>query len=94
MAPAGTKMVQLAKNSGTWNALNDVDNLVIPPALAAAFTQAGRAARENRDGFPSSVRRGILEWIFTAKRAATRENRILKTAALAQRNERANQYRK
>lgn len=43
--------------------------------------------------FPPSTKRGILEWIFNAKRPATRAKRILETATLAGENIRANQYR-
>jgi uncharacterized protein YdeI (YjbR/CyaY-like superfamily) len=94
LAPPGRATVEEAKRSGTWDALRDVDNLIVPDDLAEAFTGAGPEARPNWDEFPPSVRRGILEWIFTAKRPATRRRRIEETARLAQRNERANQYRK
>lgn len=94
LAPAGIATVKAAKKSGTWDALNDVDNLVVPEDLEAAFQSSGSLARENWDNFPPSVRRGILEWIFTAKRPATRTKRVKTTAAMAARNERANQYRK
>lgn len=92
IAPPGHAMVAEAKASGTWDALNDVDNLVVPDDLAAAFIQATGPARENWDNFPPSTRRGILEWIFNAKRAPTRTKRIAQTAEMAARNERANQY--
>jgi uncharacterized protein YdeI (YjbR/CyaY-like superfamily) len=94
LAPAGERMVAEAKRSGTWDALNEVEMLIVPDDLATAFSGAGAMARTNWDKFPPSVRRGILEWIFTARRPATREKRIAETARLAQRNERANQYRK
>ena len=93
LAPPGRKMIEVAKANGTWDALNDVDNLVIPADLAEAFIRAEGPAREHWDNFPPSVRRGILEWIFNAKRAPTRSKRIEETARLAGRNERANQYR-
>ena len=94
LAPPGRKMVEEAKRSGTWDALNDVDNLIEPEDLLAAFARAGGAAKNNWDAFPPSARRGILEWIFNAKRAPTREKRIRETVTLAGRNERANQYRR
>ena len=93
VAPPGQRMVALAKNSGTWTALDDVENLVIDPDLRAAFAAAPPAARANFDAFPRSAKRGILEWIFNAKRPATRARRIRETVDLAARNERANQYR-
>ncbi|MEL7532453.1 MAG: YdeI/OmpD-associated family protein, partial [Bacteroidota bacterium] len=92
MAPAGLTMVQLAKASGTWTALDDVENLVIPPDMEALFTDYP-AAKSNWEAFPRSVKRAILEWIYNAKRSATREKRIRETLAKAEQNIRANQYR-
>ena len=94
MAAPGREMVRLAKETGTWDALNDVDNLVVPDDLAEAFAAAEGPARANWDNFPPSVQRGILEWIFNAVRPATRKKRIEETATLAGRGERANQFRK
>jgi uncharacterized protein YdeI (YjbR/CyaY-like superfamily) len=91
MAPPGETMVRLAKENGSWDALNEVENLVVPEDLARAFSQEGRKKWE---AFPPSVRRGILEWIFNAKRPATRARRIAETATKAAKNERANQFRK
>lgn len=92
LAPAGRKMVETARASGTWDALNDVENLVVPDDLAAAF-DARAGSRAHWETFPRSVRRGILEWIFNAKRPTTRNKRIGETAERAARNERANQWR-
>ena len=94
MAAPGREMVRLAKETGTWDALNDVDNLVVPDDLAAAFAAAEGPARANWDVFPPSVQRGILEWIFNAIRPTTRQKRIEETATLAGRGERANQFTK
>ena len=93
MAEPGYEMIRIAKENGTWDALNDVENLVIPNDLQVAFDQYLPAA-ENFEAFPRSVKRGILEWIFNAKRPATRAKRIKETATLAAQNIRANQYRK
>ncbi len=92
MAPAGLAMVLLAQETGTWTALDDVDNLVIPPDMEALFPQFPNA-RANWEAFPRSVKRGILEWIYNAKRSATREKRIRETVEKADQNIRANQYR-
>ena len=45
------------------------------------------------DAFPPSVRRGILQWIASAKKPETRARRVEETARLAARNVRANQWR-
>ncbi len=92
MAPPGLAKVEAAQRDGSWNALDAVEALEIPPDLAQAFT-AYAAAQANFDAFPRSVKRGILEWIASAKRPATRASRIEETARLAAENQRANQWR-
>lgn len=90
MTDAGRKLIEIAKKDGAWTRLDDVENLVIPPDLAAAFTSGARA---NWDGFSRSARRGILEWILNAKRPETRAKRIAETAAMAKAGKPANQWR-
>lgn len=92
MTPAGQKVIDAAKASGTWDKLNDVEALVLPPDLAKAFAGNKTAAR-NFDAFPRSVKRGILEWILQAKKPETRAARIAETVAKAKDNLRANQWR-
>lgn len=93
LAPAGEAMVKLAQDNGTWDALNDVEDLVIPKDMLELFQQYPPIARENWDNFPRSVKRGVLEWIFNAKRPATRTKRITETVENASRGERVNQWR-
>lgn len=92
MTAPGLEMVAQAKTSGTWDALNDVENGVIPDDLQVALAQYPEAEK-NFGAFPRSVKRGILEWIFNAKRPETRKKRIDETARLANGNIRANQFR-
>lgn len=91
MMPQGIKMVEYAKQAGTWDALNQVDNLVIPEAMALLF-EKNPVAKLNFDNFPPSTKRGILEWILNARQEATKLKRITETVELAKRNIRANQY--
>ncbi|MEM1041890.1 MAG: YdeI/OmpD-associated family protein [Bacteroidota bacterium] len=91
MTPAGQAKVDAAKADGSWTALDAIEDLVVPDDLAAAF-DAHPGSTEHWAAFPRSAKRGILEWIATAKRDATRARRIEETARLAQRNERANQW--
>jgi uncharacterized protein YdeI (YjbR/CyaY-like superfamily) len=92
MAPAGMAKVAAAKRDGSWTALDAVEALEIPTDLAAALARSGDAAGLFA-AFPRSVKRGILEWIANARRPETRARRIAGTARLAERNERANQWR-
>ena len=92
MLPAGRRAVEVAKANGSWSLLDDVENLVAPDDLAAAF-EANPGSREHWDAFPRSARRGILEWIVQAKTPPTRAKRITETAERAAQGERANQWR-
>lgn len=91
MTEAGLKMVNLAKERGTWQALDPVDALTIPDDLETELARYPNA-RAYWDAFPPSTRRGILEWILNAKRPETRTRRVLETAELASKNIRANQF--
>ncbi len=93
MHPAGQAVIDAAKANGSWTALDAIENLDIPDDLAAEFKRYNDAAA-NFEAFPRSAKRGILEWIFNAKRPATRAKRIAETARLAQENIRANQWKK
>jgi uncharacterized protein YdeI (YjbR/CyaY-like superfamily) len=91
IAPAGKEMITWAKKTGTWNALNEVDQLLLPKDLKAAFSKNKKAALFF-DVFPPSAKRGILSWILDAKRPETKIKRIKETVELAEKNIRANQY--
>ena len=88
--PAGLAAIEAAKASGAWTALDDVENLVVPDDLAAAFA-AHPGAADHWESFPPSVRGAILLWILDAKRPETRANRIAVTASEAAAGRRANQ---
>jgi uncharacterized protein YdeI (YjbR/CyaY-like superfamily) len=92
MTEAGKAMIELAKKTGTWTALKEVQNAVIPVDLQKEFDKNKRAF-ENFQEFPPSSKRIILEWILNAKRPETRQKRIEETVALAERNIKANHYR-
>jgi uncharacterized protein YdeI (YjbR/CyaY-like superfamily) len=91
MAPAGLAMIELAKKTGTWTALDKVEELELPAELEAALNK-NKKAKNYFDAFPRSVKRGILEWIMNAKRDETKLKRINETVELAAKNVRANQY--
>lgn len=91
MAQAGLNAIEIAKQNGTWNALDKISNLELPADLQQAFDN-NQQAFSNWQNFPPSVKRGILEWIINAKQNATKQKRIVETVALAEQNIRANQY--
>ena len=89
MKKPGRAAIESAKRDGRWNRLDEVEDLVIPDDLAAALADKP-GARVLFDGFPPSSRRGILEWIQSAKRSETRARRIAETAEKAAKNIKAN----
>lgn len=93
MMPPGLAKIEAAKADGAWYALDAVERLELPGDLVEAFAQ-NPPAQEFWDAFPRSAKRGILEWISTAKTPATRARRVLETATLAAQNQRANQWRR
>jgi len=92
MTASGAAMIELAKQTGTWEALTDVQNNVIPDDLAALFKK-NKTAFNNFNAFPPSSKRIILEWILNAKKPETRLQRITETVRLAADNIKANHYR-
>ena len=82
MQTAGQQCVEIAKENGSWDFLNDVDNLVIPADLAAAFQEDAIAANYF-EGLSNSSKKGLLYWILSAKRSPTRHKRIAEIVANA-----------
>jgi uncharacterized protein YdeI (YjbR/CyaY-like superfamily) len=93
MMPAGAAVIERARADGSWTKLDDVENLVVPGDLAAAFA-ANPGSAEQWEAFPRSAKRAILDWIVQAKTDTTRSKRVNETAELAARGERANQPRR
>lgn len=89
MTDSGLEMIELAKKTGTWDNLNDVENLKIPEDLLKKF-QKEKIAFENFEKFSKSSKRGVLEWILNAKKSETRNKRIIETVSLAKQNIKAN----
>ena len=89
MTDAGRAPIEAAKKSGAWTFLDDVERLEIPDDLGRALDETP-GARDFFERFPDSSRRGILEWIKTAKRDETRARRVRETATKAAENRKAN----
>jgi len=92
MTPAGMSAIALAKKSGTWTALDKVDNSIVPPDMQEALDK-NKTAKEYFEAFPRSSKKIILEWIHNARRVETRQKRIEETVSMAEKNLRANHYR-
>jgi uncharacterized protein YdeI (YjbR/CyaY-like superfamily) len=82
MTSAGMEMITVAKNTGRWTALEEVQNAVIPDDLKEALAMKP-TAEKNFSEFPPSSKRIILEWILNARKLKTRQKRIEETVRLA-----------
>lgn len=82
IAEAGLNSIEKAKQNGSWTILDEVEALIIPEDLEAAFN----IHEGSKDFFLSlskSIRKAILQWLVLAKQAATRQKRINEIAERA-----------
>lgn len=75
MRPRGLAVIEAAKEDGSWSALDDVENGVVPADLRDAFA-LHPDAREFFGEIAWTYRKGYLYWLFQAKRETTRKKRI------------------
>lgn len=85
MQAPGLTSINLAKSSGSWDEMNDVDLLIIPDDLLSALKSNGNALAFF-EAFPPSTKRNILRWIGSAKTSGTRTKRINEAAVAAKGN--------
>lgn len=81
----GWRMIEIAKKTGTWNAMDEVENLIIPMDLRKAFKNHSQAYT-NFKSFAPGYQKGYLSWLFQAKREETRIKRIHEIINLCERN--------
>lgn len=82
MTSVGRAKIDDAKRDGSWEFLDDIENLVIPKDLSDALKK-NEAARKEFDSFGKSAKKVILLWIKRAKRNETRAKRVGETVRLA-----------
>lgn len=85
MKKAGMLAVETAKQNGSWELLDQVEQLIIPDDLAEAF-----ALHPDAEVFflslSKSVRKMILQWLTLAKREETRARRLAEVVERAKQN--------
>ena len=86
MHESGLKSIKLAKENGSWTAMDDVENGTIPAHLQTAFI-TNKGAFQNYQNFTRSQRKGYLYWLNQAKREETRNKRIAEIIGHCARNE-------
>ncbi len=85
MHQSGLEAVETAKENGSWFALDDVENGIIPDDLQEAF-DINLKAYENYQNFAPSFRKSYLYWLNQAKREQTRIKRITRIIDLCTNN--------
>lgn len=85
MHESGLQCIEIAKQNGSWTALDDVENGVIPKDLQLAFNDNTKAFN-NYKNFAPSYRKSYLYWLNQAKREDTRLNRITEIIKLCELN--------
>jgi uncharacterized protein YdeI (YjbR/CyaY-like superfamily) len=81
MTAAGIAAVELAKRTGTWDALAHVDSLFEPDNLRGALDRNAKA-RTNWNALSPGERKRYLYWLSHAKREETRAARIKQIVTL------------
>lgn len=85
MHQKGLEIIEIAKQNGSWTALDDVEKGIIPEDLQMEF-DANKNAFANFKNFAPSYRKSYLYWLKQAKRATTRHNRIIEIIRLCNSN--------
>ena len=75
MHESGFTAIATAKENGSWTALDDVENGIVPDDLQKAFNRSKKAF-ENYQGLTRGQRKSYLYWLNQAKRKETRQKRI------------------
>lgn len=73
---SGLAKIEIAKQNGSWESLDEVENLILPEDLKTAF-EANKIAFKNYQTFSPSYRKSYLYWLNQAKRTETRASRIV-----------------
>jgi len=82
MHQSGLNSIKQGKESGLWNFMDDVDNLIIPKDLDIALNKL-EGAFDFFNNINDSNKRFVLRWIKLAKTEKTRNSRIVKIAKLS-----------
>lgn len=91
MSQAGFDIIILAKENGSWEILDSVEELLIPEDLMLELSKRTDAT-EFFHGLSKSVKKMMLQWIVLAKRPETRQKRILEIAEAAEKKMKPKQF--
>jgi len=86
MQEAGFRSIELSKQAGLWDFMDDVDKLIVPQDLLDALRKK-YGAEDFFYGINDSSKRFVLRWIKLAKTERTRASRVEKIAQLSAKGE-------
>lgn len=92
MTSAGMNCIEKAQKNGSWNLLDQVEELIIPQDLEEAFIE-NKGSKNYFLSLNKTTKKGILQWITLARQPQTRQKRILEIAKLAAQHEKPKQFR-
>lgn len=75
MTNAGLSCIETAKENGSWNFLDDVEDVIIPADLKEELIK-NTTAMDYFESLSDSAKKIMLYWVISAKRAETRQKRI------------------
>ena len=91
MTPAGFQSIEIAKQNGSWNILDEVEELIVPDDLEKAFKKY-KGSKEYFLSLSKSIKKMILYRVVSAKRPETRQNRIEEIALSAAQKTKPRQF--
>lgn len=91
MTKAGFESIERAKQNGSWTILDEVEELIVPGDLAEAF-QSLPGSEEYFLNQSKTIKKMMLYWIVSAKRAETRQKRIDEIAVNAFKQQKPTQF--
>ncbi len=86
MHESGFRSIELSKQAGLWDFMDDVDQLIVPQDLQDELKNYA-GATEFFHAINDSSKRFVLRWLKLAKTEKTRNARILELAQLSARGE-------
>ncbi|MBV6878595.1 YdeI/OmpD-associated family protein [Epilithonimonas ginsengisoli] len=91
MSQAGSDTIQVAKENGSWEILDSVEELLIPDDLAVELSNRENAT-EFFNSLSRSVKKMMLQWFVLARRPETRLKKILEIAEAAEKKLKPKQF--
>ncbi|WDF45746.1 YdeI/OmpD-associated family protein [Chryseobacterium sp. KACC 21268] len=91
MCQAGLDIIIIAKDNGSWEILDSVEELLVPEDLMLELSIRAGAA-DFFHSLSNSAKKMMLQWLVLAKRPETRQKRIMEIAEAAEKKMKPKQF--